>query len=77
MGKKSKLVQKNIELSDIKALQPYSSHDGTIGYVKLSKIIKPYFKGNAELNIWIPRINKWDWDCNWDWDFSIHIDDIF
>ena len=51
MGKKSTLIQKNIELSDIKALQPYSSHDGSIGYVKLSKIIKPYFKGNAELHI--------------------------
>ena len=51
MGKKTTLVQKNIELCDKKLLELKSCSDGSIGYTKGSQKIKPYFKGNAELYI--------------------------
>ena len=51
MGKKTKLVEKNIELCDKKLLELRSCINGSVGYVKGSQKIKPYFKGNAELYI--------------------------
>ena len=51
MGKKTTLVEKNIELCDKKLLELESCNDGSVGYVKISQKIKPYFKGNAELHI--------------------------
>ena len=51
MGKKTTLVQKNLELCENKFLELKSCNDGSVGYVKTSQKIKPYFKGNAELHI--------------------------
>ena len=51
MGEKTTLVQKNIELCSKKLLELKSCINGSVGYVKGSQKIKPYFKGNAELHI--------------------------
>ena len=51
MGKKSTLVEENIELSHKKFLELKSCNEGTVGCAKISQKIKPYFKGNAELHI--------------------------
>ena len=51
MGKKTTFVQKNIEMCQKKLLELNSCNDGSAGYVKISQKIKPYFKGNAEVNI--------------------------
>ena len=50
-GKKTTLVQKNVELCHKKLLELESGTDGSIGYVKGSQKIKPYFKRNAEIYI--------------------------
>ena len=51
MGEESILVLKNIELCDKKLLELKSCNDGSVGYVKRSQIIKPYFKNNVKLHI--------------------------
>ena len=51
MGKKTTLVEKNIELCEKKLLELKSCNDGSVGYVKISQKIKPYFKGNVDLHI--------------------------
>ena len=51
MGKKTTLVQKNLELCKKKLMELKSCNDGSVGYVKISQKIKPYFKSNAELHI--------------------------
>ena len=51
MGKKNTLVLENIELCHKRLLELKSCNDGSVGYVKMSQLIKPYFKGNAELHI--------------------------
>ena len=51
MGKKTTLVQKNIELCDKKLLKLQSCNESSVGYVKMSQKIKPYFKGNVALHI--------------------------
>ena len=51
MGKKTTFVQENIELCAKKSLELQSCNDGSVGYVKMSQKIKPYFKGNVELHI--------------------------
>ena len=51
MGKKSILVQENIELCHKKFPELESCINGSVSYVKGSQKIKPYFKGNAELHI--------------------------
>ena len=51
MGKKTALVQKNIELCQKRLVELKSCDDGSVGYVKISQKIKPYFKGNADLHI--------------------------
>ena len=51
MGKKTTFVQENIELCEKKLWELESCNDGSVGYVKMSQKIKPYFKNNAELHI--------------------------
>ena len=51
VGKKSKSVLENIELCEKKLLEFDSCNNGSVGYVKRSQKIKPYFKGNAEVHI--------------------------
>ena len=51
IGQKSKLVKENIELCQKFILEFGSSDDVSADYTKLSQIIKPYFKNNAELCI--------------------------
>ena len=51
MGEKSTLVQENIELCEKKLLELESCNVGSVGYVKISQKIKPYFKNNSELCI--------------------------
>ena len=51
MGMKTTLVKENIELCEKKVLGLRSGNDGSVGYVKISQKIKPYFKNNTELCI--------------------------
>ena len=51
MEKKSNLLQENIELCRKKFLEDGSCYDSSVGYVKGSQEIIPYFKGNVELHI--------------------------
>ena len=51
MGEKSTLVLENIELCEKKLLELESCNVGSVGYIKGSQIIKPYFKNNTELCI--------------------------
>ena len=51
VGKKSKSVLENIELCEKLILEFESSDEGSVGYVKISQKIEPYFKSNAELCI--------------------------
>ena len=51
MGEKSTLVQENIELCCKRLFELKSCNDDSIGCVKGSQKIKPYFKNNAELCI--------------------------
>ena len=50
MGEKSILVEENIELCEKILLEIKSCNDGSVGYIKGSQKIEPYFKGNAELH---------------------------
>ena len=50
VGQKSALVQENIELCEKILLEIKSCNDGSVGYIKGSQKIEPYFKGNAELH---------------------------
>ena len=49
MGDRSTLLQENIELCTTKVLELQSCSNGSVGYIKGSQEIKPYFKNNAEL----------------------------
>ena len=51
MGEESILVLKNIELCHKMVLELDSCNNGSVGYVKISQIIKPYFNNNVELHI--------------------------
>ena len=51
MGEKCTLVQENIEFCEKKVLELESGNDGSVGYIKGSLKIKPYFKNNTELCI--------------------------
>ena len=51
MGEKSALVLENLESCEKKLLEPESCNDGSVGYIKGSLKIKPYFKNNAEICI--------------------------
>ena len=51
MGEKTTLVKENIELCEKKLLGLRSGNESSVGYVKGSQKIKPYFNGNAELHI--------------------------
>ena len=51
IGEKSTLLQENIEVCEKKLLEIESCNDGSVGYIKGSQKIKPYFKNNTELCI--------------------------
>ena len=51
MGEKSTIALENLELCEKKVLELKSCKDGSIGYIKGSQRIKPYFKNNTELCI--------------------------
>ena len=51
LGEESILVQENIELCQNKLLELESCNDSSVGYIKGSQKIKPYFKNNVVLCI--------------------------
>ena len=51
LGEKSILVQENMELCNTRLFELESCNDGSIGYVKGSQRIQPYFKNNVGLCI--------------------------
>ena len=51
IGKKTTLVQENIELCNKMLLELESCNNGSVNYVKKSQVVKPYFKNNVELHI--------------------------
>ena len=51
LGEKSILVQENIELCDKRLFELESCNDSSVGYIKGSQKIKPYFKNNVGLCI--------------------------
>ena len=51
LGEGSILVQENIELCNTRLLELKSCNDSSVGYIKGSQIIKPYFKNNVVLCI--------------------------